>query len=175
MIGALNPDGSVNVMIESPRGSTAKFKYDPVHQVVVLSRPLPSGLAYPFDWGFVPGTLGPDGDPVDAMVYWDRQAYPGVVIPSRLVGALEIEQTHLATGRRERNDRLIAVPVKAAALGEVTSVAGIPERTRRELEQFFIAAAAFEGKDPRVLGWAGPEEADALVRRSIPAGQPPAP
>ena len=107
-------DGSLNVVIESPRGSTAKWKYEA--GVFQLSRPLPAGLAYPYDWGFLPGTRASDGDPLDAMVYWSGASYPGVVVPSRAIGVLRVEQTSRESGNRERNDRLLVVPVSAPAI-----------------------------------------------------------
>src|SRR5205807_2519401 len=84
----------------------------------------------------------------------------------RAIGVLEIEQT--STSRtRERNDRLVVLPVKAPREIGVRSVFDLPDRWRAELEQFFLAAAAFEGKALRVLGWAGSDDADDLVRRSL--------
>jgi len=100
-------DGAVHVVIESPRGSTSKFKYDPALNAITLSRPLAHGLAYPHDWGFVPSTVGEDGDPVDAMVLWDGTSYPGIVVSCRLIGVLQVEQTNQESGARERNDRLV--------------------------------------------------------------------
>ena len=85
-----------------------KLKYDPKHGVITLSRPLTSGLSYPYDWGFVPSTHAPDGDPLDAIVMWDGVSYPGVVLPCRALGVLCVEQTDPRSRRRERNDRLIA-------------------------------------------------------------------
>jgi len=156
-------DGSLNVVIESPRGSTAKWKYEA--GVFRLSRPLPAGLVYPYDWGFVPGTRASDGDPLDAMVYWNGSGYPGVVVPSQAIGVLRIEQTNRESGNRERNDRLLVVPVNAPALG-VSSALDLPDRVRSELEHFFIAAVAFEGKDLKVLGWGDAEEATDAIAAS---------
>jgi inorganic pyrophosphatase len=74
VISAFRPDGSLNVVVESPRGATIKFKYEAAIDRIELSRPLPVGLAYPHDWGFVPSTRASDGDPVDALIAWDGTA-----------------------------------------------------------------------------------------------------
>lgn len=83
MLPARDPDGTLNVVVETPRGSTAKFKYDERDGVIRLSRPLPVGICYPYDWGYVPSTRAADGDALDAMVVWDGVSYPGVVISAR--------------------------------------------------------------------------------------------
>jgi inorganic pyrophosphatase len=154
------------VVVESPRGSVLKLKYDPEHRVITLSRPLTTGLAYPYDWGFVPSTTGPDGDPLDAMVMWDGVSYPGVVLPCRAIGVLNVEQTSRTSHRRERNDRVIAVPRQGTAMDAVRGVADISDRTRQELELFFLAAVAFEQRDPKALGWGGPADALNLIRQT---------
>src|SRR5262245_41531382 len=159
-------DESIQVVIESPRGSTSKFKYDAARGVMTLSRPLTSGLAYPHDWGFVPSTHAPDGDPLDCMVMWDGRSYPGVVLTCRSIGVLRVEQTSRGTRRRERNDRLVALPTQTPRCESVRTVFDIDERIRQELEQFFLSAVAFEGKDLKILGWAGPDDAMTLLRNS---------
>ena len=163
---ARRSDGSVMVVIESPRGCSSKFKYDPTLDAVVLSRPLPAGVCYPHDWGFIPSTRASDGDPLDVMVLWDGTSYPGVVIPCRLIGVLQVEQTSVETRDRERNDRLAAVPLNAPNLKSVASVFDLSDRTRAELVRFFLNAVAFEGKDLKILGWAGPGEAESLLASS---------
>jgi inorganic pyrophosphatase len=154
------------VVVESPRGSALKLKYDPEHQVITLSRPLIAGLAYPCDWGFVPSTRAPDGDPLDAFVLWDGISFPGVVLPCRAIGVLRIEQTSRSSHERERNDRVVALPVKAPRLDAVQGVRDLSDRVRRELEQFFLAVVAFEGRDLSILGWGDPGEALELIRAS---------
>jgi inorganic pyrophosphatase len=158
--------GSIHVVVESPRGSTLKLKYDPVRGVMTLSRPLIAGLVYPYDWGFVPSTRGPDGDPLDAVILWDATSYPGVVFQCRPAGILRVEQSNSASGARERNDRVAVIPVKAPRHERVRSVFDLSERVRLELERFFVSAVAFEQKDLEILGWAGPDEALALVRET---------
>ena len=163
---AFRDDGLLNVVVESPRGSTMKVKFDAASGLMMLSRPLPAGLAYPFDWGFVAGTRAADGDALDAMIVWDCTSYPGLLVPARLLGVLRVEQTSRSTGRRERNDRTLVVPGTAARFGDLRSVEDVPKRTLAELEQFFTAAVAFEGKELALLGWGDAEEAHAIVRTS---------
>ena len=157
-------DGSLNVIVESPRGSSVKYKYDAREQVMTVSRPLPLGVVYPYDWGFVAATRAEDGDPLDAMVLWDVASHPGVVVPSRPIGMLLVEQTNLESGRRERNDRVLVLPHKAPRQEHLRSVFDLPERLHDELRGFFMISVAFEGKELKILGFVGPKEAAVAVQ-----------
>lgn len=159
---ARDPQGNVRVVIESPRGALVKIKYDTTLGTMTVSRPLPLGLSYPYDWGFVPGTRAPDNDPVDALVYWDVPTFPGVVVPCRLIGVVRLEQDSKSNGR-VRNDRILAVPVKHPRGDDVSRPEDLPARVRDEIAQFFLSAIFFEPKNPQLLGWGGPEEAARLV------------
>jgi inorganic pyrophosphatase len=143
-----------------------KLKYEPGLGAFVVSRPLVLGLRYPFDWGFVPSTRAPDGDPVDVMVLWEVPTFPGVVIPCRALGVLEVEQDD-KKGGRERNDRLFAMPVAAPRMKELRSVFDLSERDREELGQFFLSVTHFAQKNAKLLGWGDPEAAEALLQRSL--------
>jgi inorganic pyrophosphatase len=164
---AYRDDGSVNVIVETPRGSQAKFKFDPETSAMMLSRPLPEGIVYPYDWGFIPSTRADDGDPLDAMILWDRAGFPGLIVPSRVIGLLRVEQKSLKGGGRERNDRLFVLPIKAPRQEQIRTIFDLPERVRLELEQFFLNVVAFEGKELKLLGFDGPEEADRVLRASL--------
>ena len=157
--------GAVRVVVESPRGAIVKLKYDAAMEVMSLSRPLPLGLSYPYDWGFVPGTRAADGDPVDALIYWDVESFPGVVVPCRAVAVVRLEQDSKVNGR-VRNDRILAVPVKHARGDLIKSPDDLPARVKDEIAQFFLSAIFFEPKNPAILGWGGPAEADRLVDES---------
>jgi inorganic pyrophosphatase len=151
------------VVVESPRGSAVKLKYDHELGAITLSRPLPTGVVYPHDWGFVPGTKASDGDPVDALILSDAATAPGVVVTCRALGVLEVDQKRRGGDGRERNDRIIAVPQSAHRFDAVPDVFALSERLRAEIEAFFTQVTRFEGKDIRILGWKGPADVAALL------------
>jgi Inorganic pyrophosphatase len=95
----------VLVVIETPKGSPNKLTFEPRYGTFVLKGVLPAGAVFPFDFGFVPSTCADDGDPLDVLVLMDAPVYPGCIVPSRLIGVIEAEQTE--EGETERNDRLL--------------------------------------------------------------------
>lgn len=161
-------DGVFHVVVESPRGSTVKLKYEPRLGAIVWSRALTAGLSYPFDWGFVPGTRAADGDPVDAMILWEGSTFPGVVVACRAVGVVRIEQDRRDHAGRERNDRIMAVPANAARTTSVAGPEDLPARLRDELAAFFLQATAFEQKNAEILGWDSAERALDLIKTAPP-------
>ena len=157
--------GKLMCVVESPRGSKAKFKYEPELGVFLLSRSLILGVNYPYDWGFIPSTKAPDGDPLDVMVFHDTPTYPGVVMECDVIGALLVTQKK-SKGRagREPNHRLFAVPAGSERHKHETDARKLPTRVRKELESFFIAVGLLANKELKILEWAGPEAAEALVK-----------
>jgi inorganic pyrophosphatase len=168
-IPAFASDDTFHVVVEAPRGSTLKLKYEAQWEAMSVSRPLPLGLAFPFDWGFIPSTKAADGDPLDAMLLWDVPSYPGVVVPCRAIGVLLVEQnrTNYDPSERVRNDRILSIPVDTRREQHVTEVAALSSRVRQEIEQFTLAATALEGKDVRIVGWGDAAAALELVRASV--------
>jgi inorganic pyrophosphatase len=169
-IDALPPTagkGLVHVVVETPRHSTAKLKYEPALGQFALKRALPLGFVYPYDWGFVPGTEAEDGDPVDALVLWESASPPGTVLRCRLLGVLEVSQRAGPNQKRRiRNDRILAVPERDPRTAALRDLDDLTDRVREELAHFFVASLRFEPKDPRIEGWSGPAVALALVKRS---------
>ena len=100
-------EGKLNVVVETPKGSRSKLAWNDEYRMFELKGVLPAGAVFPFDFGFLPSTVGGDGDPLDLLVLMDDATYPGVLVPCRLLGVIEAEQTE--EGKTERNDRLIAV------------------------------------------------------------------
>src|SRR6185503_10743895 len=101
-------DGDLRMVVETPRGATVKLKYEPEMRIFTVSRALSLGIAYPFDWGFIPDTKCEDGDPLDALGIHDSATYPGVVLPCRPLGVVEVSQK--SKSGREQNPRLILMP-----------------------------------------------------------------
>jgi inorganic pyrophosphatase len=95
-------DGQLQVVVEAPRGSRAKFKYDATEQTFKCARPLCLGIVYRYDRGFVPGTRAEDGDPLDATAYRDMSTYPGVIIFSEAIFVIVV----MMTGKKVRVEKL---------------------------------------------------------------------
>ena len=162
---SFDAEGNLQVVVETPRGSTVKIDFDDKRAVFEISRALPLGTAYPYDWGFIPGTRAEDGDPLDAMVLHEASTYPGLVLACRALGMVELTQRG-KSGRRERNNRVIALPTFNDRLGDVPDHRSLPPAMRQEIEQFFATATFFTGKDVRLEGWGSRKAAEALVRAS---------
>ncbi len=156
-------DGIVHLVIEAPQGARAKLKFEPGPRAFFFSRPMPLGLAYPFDWGFVPSTLAEDGDLLDGFVLHGAATWPGTVFRCRPLGALAVEQTE--NGRTQRNDRLAFCPDNDPR----DECDLLNERARRELEQFFMASVFGMGKELRFPGWKSTDHALALVKSAAQA------
>jgi inorganic pyrophosphatase len=100
-------DKSIRVVIETPKGSRNKYAFDQEERVFQLTKVLPAGMTFPYDFGFIPSTTAEDRDPVDVLVLMDEPAFPGCILTCRPIGIIEGEQSN---GKgRERNDRIVAV------------------------------------------------------------------
>jgi inorganic pyrophosphatase len=153
--------GTFRVIVETPRSATVKLSYDPELEYFELGRALTMGLVYPYDWGFLPSTLGDDGDPLDALIIHDAPTIPGVVICCSIVGALTVKEQK--DGTVQRNDRFMAVPagdVHAETYGDTKT---FPQKLRRQIQRFFASAVVTESKQLEFLGWVGPDEAMKLI------------
>jgi inorganic pyrophosphatase len=157
--------GDLNVVIETPKGSRNKFKFDEEHALYKLSGVLPAGMAFPYDFGFIPGTKAEDGDPVDVLLLMDEPAFPGCVVASRLIGVIEIEQTE--EGETFRNDRLLAVAVESVLHRDVVSITQLSANLLDEIEAFFDAYTRLRGKRIKPISRSGPETATALVEEAM--------
>jgi len=163
---AYDEDGVLRVVVEAPKGCTVKIAYDSGLRTFCVSRGFPMGIAYPYDWGFIPGTVAADGDPVDALVLHATSTYPGVVLPCNVLGMVEVRED-AEGGGRQTNNRVIAIPTWNDRLGDLERAGDLPKRIREELEQFFLSATFFTGKNAKIRGWAGQAKTEAFIRRRM--------
>ena len=155
----------LRVIVETPKGSRNKFAFDPDEQIFELKKVLPAGMAFPYDFGFVPSTKADDGDPVDVLVLMDEPAFPGCVLTCRPIGVIEGEQG--SRKNKARNDRIIAVEKDAHSWADIKTVDDLGKEFCRELEEFFVNYHKLSGEKYRVLGVKGPDQARKLVKSGM--------
>lgn len=154
------------VVIETPKGSHNKYKFDEELGLFLLNGVLPEGMAFPYDFGFLPRTLGDDGDPLDVLVLMDQPAFCGCLVPARLVGVIEAEQTE--NGHKpQRNDRIVAVPVKCRVFSDCQSLKDLNNNRLTEITEFFVSYNRVHGKKFKVLDVHGPKKAGDLAREGM--------
>lgn len=159
-------DGSVNVVVETPAGCRCKLKYEAESALFTVSKFLPQGFVFPFDFGFLPGTQADDGDPVDVMLVAEAGTVPGCVVPARLIGALVAEQTD-RQAKVVRNDRILAVPLVSRQYAGLSRLKHIPPALREQIEYFLTSYGVLDGKVLRITGLRGPKAAMTLVRGAL--------
>jgi inorganic pyrophosphatase len=123
---------------------------------------LPAGAVFPFDFGFIPSTLGGDGDPLDVLLLMDEPAFPGCLVEARLVAVIEASQTE-RDGETTRNDRLICIASDSRTHKAVRTLADLNEVLMDEIEHFFVSYNQIKGKNFAPLGRYGPIKAAKLV------------
>jgi len=158
-------DGLLIAVVDTPKGSRNKYKLDEKMGLFKLSGVEPAGMSFPYDFGFIPGTKGGDGDPLDVLILLDDPAFVGCVIPSRLIGVIEAKQTE--KGKTERNDRLIAVADDSRNHRDVNTLEDLNSNLIAEIEHFFISYNEMKGKKFKPLGRFGPKRAVKLVKEAM--------
>jgi inorganic pyrophosphatase len=165
-LSAREPDSRlVHVVVDTPKGSRNKYKYDETLRLYRLSKVLPLGIAFPYDFGFIPSTRAEDGDPLDVLLLGEEALFPGCLVTVRLVGVIQAEQTE--HGKTFRNDRLmgaIETPVNRPA---IQSIADLSTERLDEIEYFFMAYNHLEGRHFKPLGRYGPAMAEQLLADGI--------
>jgi inorganic pyrophosphatase len=156
---------AVHAVIETPRGSRCKYNYDPATGLFKLKKILPSGTIFPIDFGFIPGTEGADGDPLDVLVIMEKYAYPGCLVECRMIGMIKALQEK--EGKKpKRNDRFLAVPLVSRDYEGLQHISDIPGERMDDLLRFFEYYNRMEEKVFRVLEMQGPEEAMQYIRKN---------
>jgi inorganic pyrophosphatase len=159
--------GVCRAIIETPKGCRNKFDYDPGSGLFMLGGLLPEGMMFPFDFGFIPATLGADGDPVDIMVLMDAPAHVGCLIEVRIIGVISAEQTE--DGKTETNDRLLGVAVHSYEHEDLQSISDVSKTLLDQVEEFFVSYNKQRGKKFKVTGTGGPKKAIKFLKSGIQA------
>ena len=157
--------GLVHVIVDTPRGSPNKYKYDEELEVFRISRILPAGMHFPYDFGSVPGTRAEDGDALDVLVLLDWPSFAGCLLTTRLIGGLEVEQ--FEKRKKLRNDRLIAVPETPVNPSDIRSLRQIGRVRLREIEEFFVSYNRVQGRELRIVSRFGTRRAHALLDAAV--------
>ena len=155
--------GTWEVVVETPKGSHNKLKFDPERGAFRLSHVLPVGMSFPFDFGFLPDTRGGDGDPLDVLVLMDAPCPTGCLVDVRLIGVLEVEQRE-EDGEVVRNDRIIAVASTSSTHAATRELTDLAPALLGQIEAFFDQYNRLDGKVFRVSHRRGQRAAAALAR-----------
>ncbi|MBB5436529.1 inorganic pyrophosphatase [Pedobacter sp. AK017] len=156
---------TVTVIIETPKGSGQKYDYDPQTGKMKLKKVMPLGLVFPFDFGFIPATVGGDGDPLDVLVVSEVSAFSGCVMDCRIIGAFKVVQQE-RNGERMRNDRLIAIPEVSQRYAEVTALKDLSKTIVDQAIAFFTSYNEQAGKKFSVLEKLSAAKAFQLIEKS---------
>lgn len=152
-------------LLRLQKAAAISLLFDPDEHIFELKKVLPAGMTFPYDFGFVPSTKADDGDPVDVLVLMDEPAFPGCVLTCRPIGVIEGEQGDKK--EKERNDRIIAVEKDAHSWADIKTINDLGKEFCRELEEFFVNYHKLSGKEYRVLGVKGPDQARKLVKSGM--------
>lgn len=150
-------DKTIQVVIETPKGCRNKYAFDQDERVFTLKKVLPAGMAFPYDFGFIPSTRAEDGDPIDVLVLMDEPAFPGCLLKCRAIGVIEGEQGK--KGDKQRNDRIVAVERDNHRWAHVKHIDDLGKQFVRELEEFFVNYHELTGKKYKIIDVRGPGEA----------------
>jgi inorganic pyrophosphatase len=157
--------GLLRVVIETPKGSRNKFAFNVDERIFELKKVLPAGMAFPYDFGFVPSTKADDGDPVDVLVLMDEPAFAGCALSCRVIGVIQGEQGDKK--KKVRNDRIVAVEQDAHSWSDIKSIDDLGQEFCQELEEFFVNYHSLSGEQYKVLGIKGPGQALKLVKSGM--------
>ncbi len=158
--------GEVNAFIEIPKDSDIKYELDKESGVVFVDRFLYTAMNFPFNYGFVPNTLAEDGDPLDVLVLSEKTLIPGVVIPSVVIGMLEMED------EAGIDTKILAVPTEKIDpfFGAFKNINDVPEAIKNKIRHFYENYKTLEpGKWVKLKEWKDKETAIAAVQKALQA------
>ncbi|HEX3800313.1 MAG TPA: inorganic diphosphatase [Verrucomicrobiae bacterium] len=154
----------VNVIVETPKGSRVKYAYDPETGFFILSKALPEGMMFPFNFGFVPNTLAEDGDPLDILVLNEEPLISGCLLKVQPIAIIKATQTE--DDGEVRNDRIIGQALSKETPLEFQEES-FDKRMASQIGFFFTSYNKLYGKKFKILGIGGKHKAFEMIDRSI--------
>jgi inorganic pyrophosphatase len=153
-------DRHLHCLVEIPKGSRNKYEWDEQLQAIKFDRFLFSSVVYPTDYGFIPQTLGEDGDPLDAMVTVSEPTFPGCVIPVKVIALFKMRDD------KGVDDKVLCVPLEDPNWNSIEELDDLPLPLRDEISHFFSIYKTPEGKVVKVDGWFSREDAIRVIDES---------
>ena len=147
----------VTVVIEIPKGSRNKYEMDPATGHLVLDRMLFTSMVYPADYGFIEGTLGGDGDTLDALVFVGEPTFPGCRIQVRPIGLFRMSD------EKGPDEKILCVPLRDPMWSHIERLGDVNENLLNEIEHFFQVYKELEHKEVATGGFGDREEAVAVI------------
>jgi inorganic pyrophosphatase len=151
---------NIDVVIEIPKGSRNKYEYDSEKRAIKLDRMLFSAVHYPSDYGFIPETLGEDGDPLDALVLVTEPTFPGCVIESKPIGLFKMWD------EKGSDEKILCVPIGDPYWNRIEKLEDLPPHLLKEIEHFFSIYKDLEEKKIGIDGWADREQAIKIIEKA---------
>ena len=144
-------------VVEIPKGSRNKYEWSEEHGRFLLDRFLSSSVVFPTDYGFVPGTDGGDGDPLDVLIAVSEPTFSGCGVLAEPVAVLWLRD------QGEREPKVVCVPCEDPNWNAIGGVDDLPEQLRAEIAHFFVAYKRREGHEVQEDGWEGRQEAERVI------------
>ncbi len=158
----------VRAFIEIPRGSNIKYELDEKTGVIKVDRILFTSMVYPYNYGFVPGTLGEDGDPIDIMVISSAAFNSGTMVMVRPIGVL------LMRDEEGVDTKIMAVPVEKVdpELAHIQDIKDLSESIKGKIVHFYSYYKNIEpGKWVKLEGWDDAARAQDFIKKAIARGK----
>jgi len=152
----------MNIFIENPKGTSNKYELDKETGRIMLDRALYSSVYWPFEYGFIENTLSEDGDPLDVIVLVNEPTFPGCVIPSKIIGMLDMED------ESGIDYKIIAVPDDKIdpRFKHINSIDDLTEHQKKEIQEFFETYKRLEpNKWVKVKGFESKEKAEEIIEK----------
>ena len=161
----IDKDDNILTIIETPKGHRNKYKHHPEYETFEANGVMPAGAVFPYDFGFIPSTLGEDGDPLNVLVLMDEPTYFGCLVRVNLIGVIKAQQR--SKDEDNRNDRLIAVHNRSHLFKDIDDIGHLPSQVLEEIAHFFVSYNRIKGVEFELLGNEGAKSARKLLDEAI--------